>query len=122
MAERTENTYPMGHTRNILNVCWILLAGCWRQSYSDGSKTSLPFCEGEVRFTGIVCAGQAKERRVGPRLLMRKYFLYYAEEERVRHFVRPVLTWLAQANGKSHLRRDDGLLLDIKYVENLDLN
>lgn len=56
---------------------------------------------------------------VGPRPLLRRYLPYYSEEERVRHFVRPGLTGLAQTNGRNNLGWDDRLKFDIEYVNNI---
>ena len=55
---------------------------------------------------------------VGPRPLLVKYLLYYTEEERHRHDVRPGLTGLAQVNGRNTVAWNKRLKLDIEYVHN----
>ncbi|MFA9492815.1 sugar transferase [Streptococcus sp. E17BB] len=54
---------------------------------------------------------------VGPRPLLVRYLLYYRDEERLRHSVRPGLTGLAQVNGRNHLNWDQRLGLDVTYVK-----
>lgn len=54
---------------------------------------------------------------VGPRPLLIEYLDYYTEEEKLRHTVRPGLTGLAQVSGRNHLRWNERLALDIKYVK-----
>jgi len=57
---------------------------------------------------------------IGPRPLLKRYLLYYTEEEQVRHTVRPGITGLAQISGRNILNWDDRLRKDIEYVENLN--
>lgn len=54
---------------------------------------------------------------VGPRPLLIEYLDYYTEEEKLRHTVRPGLTGLAQVSGRNHVRWNERLALDIKYVK-----
>jgi len=54
---------------------------------------------------------------VGPRPLLPEYLPYYTPRESIRHTVRPGLTGLAQVEGRSHLKWDDQLELDARYVE-----
>ena len=56
---------------------------------------------------------------IGPRPLLVKYLPYYSKREQLRHTVRPVITGLAQLNGRNKLNWDDRLELDAQYVENL---
>lgn len=57
---------------------------------------------------------------IGPRPLLKRYLLYYTEDEQVRHTVRPGITGLAQISGRNILNWDDRLRKDIEYVENLN--
>ncbi|WP_404401783.1 sugar transferase [Idiomarina seosinensis] len=54
---------------------------------------------------------------VGPRPLLFEYLHYYSEKEKLRHSVRPGLTGLAQISGRNHVKWDQRLALDVKYVE-----
>jgi lipopolysaccharide/colanic/teichoic acid biosynthesis glycosyltransferase len=54
---------------------------------------------------------------VGPRPLLIEYLDYYTEEEKLRHTVRPGLTGLAQVSGRNHVRWNERLALDIKYIK-----
>lgn len=56
---------------------------------------------------------------IGPRPLLVKYLPYYSESERIRHTVRPGITGWAQVNGRSNIKWDDKLSMDIEYVEKL---
>ena len=56
---------------------------------------------------------------IGPRPLLVKYLPYYTEKERVRHFVKPGLTGLAQVNGRNNLIWDRRLAMDVEYVNNI---
>ena len=53
---------------------------------------------------------------VGPRPLVVSYLPYYTEQEHHRHDVRPGLTGLAQANGRSFLSWEEIFSLDLSYV------
>ena len=56
---------------------------------------------------------------IGPRPLLISYLPYYTEEERLRHTVRPGLTWLAQVSGRNLLDWDKRFATDVTYVKNL---
>lgn len=58
---------------------------------------------------------------IGPRPLLVEYLPYYSDRERLRHYVRPGLTGLAQVNGRNSLKWDDRFELDAEYVEDLSL-
>lgn len=58
---------------------------------------------------------------VGPRPLVVEYLPYYTEEERHRHDVRPGLTGLAQANGRSFLTWEEIFTLDLEYIKKVSL-
>ena len=56
---------------------------------------------------------------VGPRPLLMRYQAFYTARERTREDVRPGITGLAQVRGRNHLRWDDRLEADARYVESL---
>ena len=56
---------------------------------------------------------------VGPRPLLVDYLNFYYESEKMRHFVRPGLTGLAQINGRNYMSWEDKFEYDIYYVDNL---
>ena len=56
---------------------------------------------------------------IGPRPLLVSYLPYYTDEERHRHDVRPGLSGLAQANGRSAITWDEKFALDLEYVNNI---
>ena len=58
---------------------------------------------------------------IGPRPLLVGYLPYYTKREQLRHSVRPGLTGLAQASGRTLIAWDDRLAKDVEYVENLSL-
>lgn len=58
---------------------------------------------------------------VGPRPLLPEYLPYYTERERHRHYVRPGLTGLAQANGRNAITWEKIFDLDITYVQSIAL-
>lgn len=58
---------------------------------------------------------------IGPRPLLVRYLPYYAEEERIRHSVRPGITGLAQVSGRNNLGWDARLSLDVEYVQQMSL-
>lgn len=53
---------------------------------------------------------------VGPRPLAVQYLPYYTETERMRHFVRPGLSGLAQINGRNTATWEERFNYDVKYV------
>ena len=59
---------------------------------------------------------------VGPRPLLVEYLPWYTERERLRHTVRPGLTGLAQASGRTYVDWDRRFELDAQYVEQLSLS
>ncbi|MGO4940664.1 sugar transferase [Fundicoccus sp. Sow4_D5] len=56
---------------------------------------------------------------VGPRPLAVQYLPYYTETERLRHFVRPGLSGLAQINGRNTATWEERFNYDIKYVNEI---
>lgn len=56
---------------------------------------------------------------VGPRPLLSEYLPYYREEERVRAWVRPGITGLAQVSGRNLLTWEERFRLDVEYVRTL---
>lgn len=56
---------------------------------------------------------------IGPRPLLTEYLPYYTVRERLRHFVRPGITGLAQVSGRNTVSWDERLELDAQYVERL---
>ena len=58
---------------------------------------------------------------VGPRPLLRRYYPYFTERERLRFKVRPGITGWAQVHGRSNLPWDERLEMDAWYVENRSL-
>lgn len=58
---------------------------------------------------------------VGPRPLLPRYLPYYKERERLRHFVKPGITGLAQVSGRNTLNWDERLELDAQYVESISM-
>lgn len=58
---------------------------------------------------------------VGPRPLLPRYLPYYKERERLRHFVKPGITGLAQVSGRNTLNWDERLELDAQYVESMSM-
>ena len=56
---------------------------------------------------------------VGPRPLLVRYLPFYFNSERVRSFVRPGITGLAQINGRNAISWEGRFNFDIFYVENL---
>lgn len=58
---------------------------------------------------------------IGPRPLMVSYLPYYTELEHRRHEVRPGLTGLAQANGRSFITWEEIFAYDLEYVNGISL-
>ena len=56
---------------------------------------------------------------VGPRPLAVQYLPYYTETERMRHFVRPGLSGLAQINGRNTATWEERFNFDVKYVNEI---
>lgn len=56
---------------------------------------------------------------VGPRPLAVQYLPYYTETERIRHFVRPGLSGLAQINGRNTATWEERFNYDVKYVNEI---
>ena len=54
---------------------------------------------------------------VGPRPLLVSYLPYYKEHEKKRHYVRPGLTGLAQAKGRSFITWEEIFQYDLEYVD-----
>lgn len=59
---------------------------------------------------------------VGPRPLMMSYLPYYTKSEHRRHDVRPGLTGLAQANGRSFITWEEIFAYDLEYVNCISLS
>jgi lipopolysaccharide/colanic/teichoic acid biosynthesis glycosyltransferase len=53
---------------------------------------------------------------VGPRPLLMRYYRFFTEPEKVRFFVRPGITGLAQVSGRNDLSWDYRIGLDLDYV------
>lgn len=58
---------------------------------------------------------------VGPRPLLKRYYPYFTEEEKVRFSMKPGITGLAQVMGRNDLSWDKRIAADIKYVEQCSL-
>lgn len=56
---------------------------------------------------------------IGPRPLLPQYLPYYTDREKMRHFVRPGITGLAQVQGRNNLDWNTKLEIDVCYVEKL---
>ena len=56
---------------------------------------------------------------VGPRPLAVQYLLYYTDEERMRHSVRPGLTGMAQVHGRNATTWEERFMHDCNYVRNI---
>jgi len=58
---------------------------------------------------------------IGPRPLLKEYLPLYSIQQARRHEVRPGLTGWAQVNGRNTISWNDKLMLDVWYVDNLNL-
>lgn len=56
---------------------------------------------------------------IGPRPLVVQYLPYYADEERLRHCVRPGLSGLAQVNGRNGLQWEERFAYDVRYIKKI---
>ena len=55
---------------------------------------------------------------IGPRPLLPEYLLYYNQEQKKRHDVRPGISGWAQVNGRNAISWDEKFKLDVWYVDN----
>ena len=58
---------------------------------------------------------------IGPRPLRVQYLPFYTDNEKIRHTIKPGVTGLAQVSGRNALNWDQKLLLDIEYVEKMNI-
>lgn len=58
---------------------------------------------------------------VGPRPLLPEYVPLYTPAQRIRHYVRPGMTGLAQVSGRNALPWNERLKLDTRYAKNMGL-
>ena len=56
---------------------------------------------------------------IGPRPLLPEYLLYYNQEQKKRHDVRPGISGWAQVNGRNAISWTSKFQLDIYYVNNI---
>lgn len=58
---------------------------------------------------------------IGPRPLLPEYLPYYNEVEKKRHDVKPGISGWAQVNGRNRVTWEERFLLDVEYVEQLNV-
>ena len=54
---------------------------------------------------------------IGPRPLLKRYYPYFTQEERLRFTIRPGITGWAQVSGRNDLNWDSRIAADVRYVQ-----